>query len=118
NMEAKTTMQHGLFNKYRAAIELLQRGRDGLVDDLADEINEQRDELQVGTYLFNEMLETQGTRLHFLGLLISQLEQSADAFDEAQSPPQSAPTKPPARRRRAPAKKVQQASKESTSEDA
>jgi hypothetical protein len=106
-------MPHGLFNKYRAAIELLQRSRDSLVEDMADEIIDQGDELRVGNFAFNELLETQGTRLHFLGLLIGQLEQSAEAFEEAHLPP---PPKP--RRRRAPAKKMQQASKEGTPEDA
>ena len=110
-------MQHGLCNKYRAAIELLQRGRDSLVEDLADEIVDQGDDFEIGTYTFHELLETQGTRLHFLGLLISQLEQSAEAFEAAQAPPQAAP-KAPARRRKAPAKKLQQASKERSPEDA
>ncbi|MDR3634609.1 MAG: hypothetical protein P4L84_12460 [Isosphaeraceae bacterium] len=110
-------MPHGLVNKYRAAIELLQRGRDSMVEDLADEIIDQGDELRVGAYTFNELLETQGTRLHFLGLLISQLELSAEAFEETQPPPPPTP-KAPARRRRAPAKKMQQTSKEGSTEDA
>jgi hypothetical protein len=79
-------------NKYRAAIEVLQQGRDVLVDGLADEILDQDAGLMEGGYLFNEFLETQGTRLHFLSLLVSQLEQSAEAFDEAHSaPPKAAP---------------------------
>lgn len=109
-------MPHGQFNKYRAAIEVLQRRREFLVDELADEIVDQGDEIGFDTYTFNELVETQGTRLHFLGLMISHLEQSADSFEEADA--QRAAPKPPARRRRAPAKKMQQASKEGSSEDA
>lgn len=109
-------MPHGRFNKYRAAIEILQRRREFLVEELADEIVDQSDEIGCDTYTFNEFVETQGTRLHFLGLMISQLEQSADSFEEADAP-RAAP-KAPARRRRAPAKKMQEASKERSSEDA
>ena len=109
-------MSHGLFNKYRAAIEVLQRGRDVLVEDLADEIVDQGEELTFATYTFHELLETQGTRLHFLGLLISQLEQSAENLEEAQAPPPA--PKPPARKRTARTKKIQQTSKEGSPEDA
>ncbi len=76
-------MPHNHFNKYRAAIEVLQRGRDSLVESLAEEVLAQEDDLLEGGFLFNEFLEAQGTRLHFLSLLVSQLEQSADALDEA-----------------------------------
>src|SRR4051812_39217340 len=71
------------FNKYRAAIQVLQKGRDVLVDSLAEEVLSQADDLLEGGFLFNEFLEAQGTRLHFLSLLVSQLEQSADSLDEA-----------------------------------
>ncbi len=71
------------FNKFRAAIEVLQRGRDSLVETLAEEVLSQEDDLLDGGFLFNEFLEAQGTRLHFLSLLVSHLEQSADAFDES-----------------------------------
>ena len=70
-------------NKFRTAIEVLQKGRDALVEDLANEIIYQGDDLIDGGYQFNELLESQGTRLHFLGLLISQLEVSAEAYEEA-----------------------------------
>ena len=66
-------------NKYRAAIEVLMSGRDILVGSLADDILDQAEDLADGGFLFNEFLETQGTRLHFLGLMIAQLEQSADS---------------------------------------
>lgn len=89
-------------NKYRAAIELLQRGRDHLVDELAEQVLDQGDFLIETPYLFNEMLEGQGTKLHFLGLLIAQLEQSAEQQEEAEArsapPPPSKPRKPRARK--------------------
>lgn len=102
-------MSEPLNNKYRAAIEVLQRGRDVLVDALADEILDQGSDLIDGGYQFNEFLESQGTRLHFLSLLVGQLEQSADALDESQSAPPPPPPKSPARKRpRARSKKEQQ----------
>src|SRR3954452_2814780 len=73
-------------NKYRAALEILQRGRELLVEDLADEVLGQSDDLIQSGYAFNEFLENQGTRVHFLCLLMAQLEQSADALDEAEAP--------------------------------
>jgi hypothetical protein len=99
-----------LVNKYRAAIEVLLRGRDVLVEAMADEILEQGPDLADGGYQFNEFLESQGTRLHFLSLLVSQLEQSADALDEVlTAPPPPPPPKAPARRRpRSRAKKIQE----------
>ena len=98
-----------LFNKYRAAIEVLQKGRDVLVDTMADEILDQGDDLVDGGFQFNEFLESQGTRLHFLSLLMCQLEQSAEALDEVlTAPPPPPPPKSPARKRsRAKPKKLQ-----------
>jgi hypothetical protein len=100
------------FNKYRTAIEILQRGRDILVEGLADEVLDRGEELVEGGFALNEFLEAQGTRLHFLCLLVSQLEQSAEALDEASrpSPPAaSAPAaKKPAAKRRPRAKKLAQ----------
>jgi len=102
-------MNDPLFNKYRAAIEVLQKGRDVLVEGMADEILDQGSDLVDGGYQFNEFLESQGTRLHFLCLLVSQLEQSADALDEAMTaPPPPPPKAPPKKRTRAKAKKLQQ----------
>lgn len=114
-------MTHPLSNKYRAAIEVLQRGRESLVEALADEVLAQEDDLLEGGFYFNEFLETQGTRLHFLSLLVSQLEQSADSLDEANAepphPPQPQPK--PARKRKPRAKKIsQQASTEGKPDDA
>src|SRR3954452_6028550 len=89
-----------LFNKYRAAIEVLQKGRDVLVEAMADEILDQGPDLVDGGYQFNEFLESQGTRLHFLSLLVSQLEQSADSLDEVlTAPPPPPPTQTSARKR-------------------
>jgi hypothetical protein len=101
-------MSDPLYNKYRAAIEVLQKGRDVLIDALADEILDQGVDLIEGGYQFNEFLESQGTRLHFLSLLVGQLEQSADALDEVMTaPPPPPPPKAPARKRTR-AKKIQQ----------
>lgn len=101
-------MSDPLYNKYRAAIEVLQKGRDVLIDALADEILDQGVDLVEGGYQFNEFLESQGTRLHFLSLLVGQLEQSADALDEVMTaPPPPPPPKAPARKRTR-AKKIQQ----------
>ena len=115
-------MSHTEFNKYRAAVEVLQRGRDLMVDDLADEILDQSDDLLEGGFQFHELLETQGTRLHFLSLLVQQLEQSADAFDEAQAataPPPPVEPEPPKRRRKTRAKKFQSpAASENSTDDA
>jgi hypothetical protein len=95
------------YNKYRAAIEVLQRGRELIVDALADEVLDQCDDMIESGYAFNEFLEGQGTRLHFLSLLVAQLEQSADALDEARAAAEPPP--PPKKRKpRAPKKKVQQ----------
>jgi hypothetical protein len=111
-------MPNTVFNKYRAAIEVLQTGREVLVEGLANEILDQEDDLLEGGYFFNEFLETQGTRLHFLGLLVSQLEQSAEALEEANVPPPPPPKAPAKRRPRSKTKKLEQqtAKKESTDE--
>jgi hypothetical protein len=108
-------------NKFRAAIEVLQRGRDSLVEALADEVLTQEDELLEGGFYFNEFLESQGTRLHFLSLLVSQLEQSADALEEMSPEPPHLPEPKPktARKRKPRAKKIpQQSSTEGTPDDA
>ncbi len=70
------------FNKYRLAMDVLQRGRDQMMEELAESLIDESDDLMDSTYAFQEMLENQGTRLHFLSLLMAQLEQSADALDE------------------------------------
>ncbi|MHC5536968.1 hypothetical protein ACYOEI_01685 [Singulisphaera rosea] len=108
-------MPDPLFNKYRAAIEVLHRGRESLVNDLAEEIIDQGDELIEGGYIFNEFLETQGTRLHFLCLLVNQLEVSAENLDETLTAP---PPKPAVKRRPRTKKLPRQTSKEGTTEEA
>lgn len=96
-------------NKFRLAIELLQRGRDQIVDELAEQVLDGGDDLIETPYLFNEMLEGQGTKLHFLGLLMAQLEQSAEQLEEAEVKS----SLPAARKRKSRAKKsVSQASRE------
>jgi hypothetical protein len=112
---------HRTLNKYREAIDVLQRGRESLVESLADEVLSQEEELLEGGFYFNEFLEAQGTRLHFLSLLVSQLEQSADSLDETNAerlhPPQPQPKAP--RKRKPRSKKLtQQASTESKPDDA
>jgi 3-phosphoglycerate kinase len=107
-------------NKYRAAIEVLQRGREALVETLAEEVLSQEDDLLEGGFLFNEFLEAQGTRLHFLSLLVSHLEQSADSLDEAYAEPVVPLPQPKAqpRKRKPRAKKLpQQATTERKPED-
>jgi hypothetical protein len=112
-------------NKFRAAIDVLQQGRDVLVESLADEILEQGDDLADGGFLFHEFLEAQGTRLHFLGLIMAQLEQSAESLDESQriaamtSVPEVPPEpKPVTKRKRSRSKKLQQTSPEGRTDEA
>jgi len=96
-------------NKYRNAAAILQRGRDVLVEEMAEEILHREEDLIEGGFLLNEFLETQGTRLHFLCLLVSQLEQSAEALEETlQPPPPAAPAPKPAAKRRPRTKKLAQ----------
>ncbi len=75
-------MLQASFNKYRSAMEILQRGRFLLIDEVADEILDRSDDLFDTPYIFNEFLENQGTKLHFLALLVTQLEQSAEELEE------------------------------------
>ena len=107
------------FNKFRAAIQVLQRGRDSLVESLAEEVLTAEDDLLEGGFLFNEFLEAQGTRLHFLSLLVSQLEQSAEALEEAAAEQAPPPPAKSSRKRKPRAKKLaQQASTEGKADDA
>jgi hypothetical protein len=113
-------MEDTSFNKFRAAAQVIQRGRDQLVESLAEEILSQGDDLVDNNFLLNEFLETQGTRLHFLMMVMGQLEQSADAFDEQYptQPPPPAPQTEPTKKRRTRSKKMpQKASTEGTSDD-
>ena len=104
-------------NKFRTAIEVLQRGRDVLVEELADEILDRREDLAEGGFLLNEFLESQGTRLHFLCLVVSQLEQSAEALDESRPAPIPEPAPKPAAKRRTRAKKLAQTAPGKQSKD-
>jgi len=83
-----------LFNKFRAAAEVLHRGRELLIESMAEDVLDQGNNLVDNGYLFNEFLEAQGTRLHFLTMVLSQLEHSADSFDERVTlmPPPSKPS--------------------------
>jgi hypothetical protein len=69
-------------NKYRAAMEILLQGRDQLVETLADDVLDQQENLLDGGFQFHEFLESQGARLHFLGLILGHLEQSAEMVEE------------------------------------
>jgi hypothetical protein len=108
-------------NKFRAAVEVLQKGRDLVMDTIAEDVLDQGEDLLDSSYQFNEFLETQGTRLHFLSLLIQQLEQSAEAVEEQEQAAAAAMVpEPKAKRPRKPrVKKLSaNASAESTPEDA
>ena len=69
-------------NKYRAAMDVLQRGHDLLVEGLAEEVLDQQECLLEGGFQLHEFLESQGARLHFLGLIMGHLEQSAETLEE------------------------------------
>jgi hypothetical protein len=88
-------------NKYRAALEILQKGRDQLVDQVTDQILDQGEDMLENGYLLQEFLENQGTRLHFLTLLASQIEQSAELLDEAHIEDEYPAAPEPARKRAA-----------------
>jgi len=70
------------FNKYRAAMDILQRGHDLLVEGLAEQVLDQQESLLEGGFQLHEFLESQGARLHFLGLIMGHLEQSAETLEE------------------------------------
>ncbi len=72
-------------NKYRAAMEVLLKGRDQLVETLADDVLDQEETIRDGGFQFHEFLETQGARLHFLGLIMGHLEQSAEYVEELEA---------------------------------
>lgn len=73
-------------NRFQLAIDILQKGREVLVRDLADQIIDREEDFVEGGFLFQEFLENQGSKLHFLYLMISQLEQSAEQFEEEVRP--------------------------------
>ena len=72
-------------NKYRAAMEILLQGRDQLVETLADDVLDQQENILDGGFQFHEFLESQGARLHFLGLILGHLEQSAELVEQLTS---------------------------------
>lgn len=69
-------------NRYQKAVEVLQKGREVMMRDLTEEILDRAEDFTEGGFLFQEFLENQGTKLHFLYLMINQLEQSAEAQEE------------------------------------
>lgn len=86
-------------------MEILQRGRDQMADQIAEDILDQGEDLLDNPFTFNDFLESQGTRLHFLSVVLSHLELLAEAQDERLAamprpkPPKAAAAKP---RKRAP----------------
>jgi len=64
--------------KYRAAIGVLNRARESMLDSLADTILEMDGEFRQGGFQVNEFLEVHGSRLHFLCLMISQFEMAVE----------------------------------------
>lgn len=71
-------------NKFRQALEILNRGRDQMVETLADEVLRQGEALAEGGFMLHDFLETQGMRLHFLMILMSFLDQSAESLEDRQ----------------------------------
>lgn len=71
-------------NRFQLAIEVLQKGREVLMQDLADHIIDREEDFIEGGFLFQEFLENQGSKLHFLYLMLSQLEQSSEQFEDSQ----------------------------------
>lgn len=68
-------------NRYQLAVDVLQKGREVLLRDLTEEILYHAEDFEEGGFLFQEFLENQGTKIHFLYLMLSQLEQSAETFE-------------------------------------
>jgi len=68
-------------NRYQLAVDVLQKGREVLLRDLTEEILYHSEDFEEGGFLFQEFLENQGTKLHFLYVMLSQLEQSAEAYE-------------------------------------
>lgn len=63
--------------------------------DLTEEILDRAEDFTEGGFLFQEFLENQGTKLHFLYLMVNQLEQSAEAFEDNQRKQQQANSRKP-----------------------
>lgn len=78
-------MSRPAMNKYRAALRILQQGRDRFADELADTVLDRSDELLESPYLMTELVESQGSKLHYLAMLMAQLEQSAEDQDAAEN---------------------------------
>ncbi|QDV33105.1 hypothetical protein [Tautonia plasticadhaerens] len=66
-------------DRLRAAIEVLNRARESILDQMADTVLSMDEEFSEGGFQVNEFLEVHGSRLHFLCLLISQFEMLSDA---------------------------------------
>ncbi len=75
-------MDFAAYNRYREAASVLQRGRERLVEELTEELLDRGEDLLDCNFQLAEFLENQGTKLHFLTMLLAQLEQSADVLDD------------------------------------
>jgi len=67
-------------DKFRTAVEVLNEARRRLLENMADRVLELADEFVEGGFRINEFLETDGTRLHLITLVISQFELMAEAI--------------------------------------
>jgi hypothetical protein len=83
--ELGSTMSNPGLNKYRAALRVLQEGRDRFADELADTVLERCDDLLESSFLLTELVESQGSRLHYMAMLMAQLEQAAEDHDAAEN---------------------------------
>lgn len=72
-------------NKFRKALAILNRGRDVMVSQLADDILDHEEEYAEGGFLFVDFLESQGARLQFACVIAGQLEQAAVAMEEREA---------------------------------
>jgi hypothetical protein len=74
-------MPRACTNKYQTALEILQKGRDVLVDELAEAVVDHGDDLIESPFLLTELLEGHGSKLQFLMILMSQLERTAEEHE-------------------------------------
>lgn len=104
--------------KFRAAIDVLNRVRESLLDSMAETVLEQEEEFSQGGFQVNEFLEVHGSRLHFLCLMISQFELAAESQAEARRDASSSPSEEPGRAREANGRSAGEESTTSHSEEA
>ena len=64
------------------------------MESLADSVLDQEENLIEGGFQFHEFLETQARRLHFLGLILGHLDQSAELLEESRAERPAPPAQP------------------------